>query len=36
MGPRDPRSTVLTPIEEAMIVEFAAGRCFRSMMSSGA
>jgi hypothetical protein len=22
MGPRDPKSTVLTPVEEAMIVEF--------------
>jgi hypothetical protein len=28
MGPRDPKSTVLTPVEEAMIVEF----CRRTLL----
>jgi hypothetical protein len=36
MGPRDPKSTVLTRGEEAMIVDFASEHCCRSMMSSAA
>ena len=33
MGSKVPRSTVLTPAEEAIMVEFAAERCYRSTMS---
>ena len=32
MGPKDPRSTVLTPEEEAVVAAFGATRCCRSMI----
>jgi transposase-like protein len=34
MGPKEPRSTILTPEEEAMAVAFRVIRCCRSMIVS--